>query len=509
MRSLLFVVVVLVGGGSAAFAADFPNILVLLADDLGYGDLGCYNATSKVPTPHIDRLAAEGMRLTDAHSPATVCTPSRYSLLTGRMCFRTGAQGVLTGVDGPLIEPGRLTLPRLLQAKGYDTACVGKWHVGMTFFQADGKPVAASGGDLEKVRLVDFSRPFTNGPLDAGFDYFFGTACCPTTDWLYAYLENDRVVEPPTTIVRPDAKNWLEYEFFRTGLKAPGFEFREADLEFLEKSKAFLEEHARERRDRPFFLYHATQAIHLPALPAQQFVGQTNAGPLGDFIAEFDQLAGELLKTLERLKLADNTLVILTSDNGPEIVAARMREDHDHDSARPWRGLKRDNWEGGHRVPFIARWPGRIPAGTTSDETLCLTDILATCAAIVGEKLPPDAGEDSFDMLPALVGEKTDAPLRPFVIHQTMTNKLAIRSGRWKFLDHRGAEGNDYAANPMLRKYQLPDTEPDAPGQLYDLVNDPGETRNVFAKHPDVVTRLHGQLEQAKRVGRSTPLHRD
>ncbi len=506
MRLSFMITLVLFVSSSRAISSDLPNILVILADDLGYGDVGCYNSASKVPTPHLDRLASEGMRFTDAHSPATVCTPSRYALLTGRMCFRTGTQGVLTGVDGPLIEKGRLTLPALLAKQGYDTACVGKWHVGMTFLQADGTPVPASGGDLDKVRRVDFARSFRDGPLEAGFGSFFGTACCPTTDWLYAYLENDRFVETPKTVLRSEAKHWLAYDSFRTGLGAPGFDFREVDLVFLEKSVAFLERHVRERTDRPFFLYHATQAVHLPALPAKQFVGRSQAGPLGDFIIEFDHVVGELMATLDRLNLADNTLVILSSDNGPEIVATRVREDYGHESARPWRGLKRDNWEGGHRVPFIARWPGKIPAGTTSDETICLTDIMATCAAIVGAQLPADAAEDSFNLLPALTGERQDAPIRPFVLHQTMTNKLAIRSGRWKLLDHPGSGGNDYQAQPCLRPYRLPDTAPDAPGQLYDLVADPGETRNLYFQHPDVVSRLQRLLQDAKRTGRSAPV---
>jgi arylsulfatase A len=200
------------GGVQATFAAPAsrPNIVVVLADDLGYGDVACYNPESKIATPNLDRLAVEGMRFTDAHSPSTVCTPSRYSLLTGRMCFRTGLRGVFTGVDGPLIEPGRLTIAELLRRQGYATACVGKWHLGMTFYGSDGRPVAPRGGGLDKVRQVDFSRPIRNGPTEAGFDYFFGTACCPTTDWLYAYIENDRVVESPTELVKPrQAIGWI------------------------------------------------------------------------------------------------------------------------------------------------------------------------------------------------------------------------------------------------------------------------------------------------------------
>lgn len=487
---------------SSHAASERPNIVFILADDLGYGDVGCYNSESKIPTPHLDRLAEQGLRFTDAHSPSTVCTPSRYSLLTGRMCFRTGMRGVFTGVDGPLIESDRLTVAQLLSDHGYATACVGKWHVGMTFLNHDGDPVAARGGGVEKVRKVDFDRPIQNGPRDVGFDYFFGTVCCPTTDWLYAYIENSRIVEAPTELVRPETEHWLQYEHFRSGLKSPDFEFRNVDLKFLEQSVHFLEQHASERPDEPFFLYHATQTAHLPALPAEQFVGETEAGPLGDFIFEFDYLVGELLATLERLEMDDNTLVIVSSDNGPEIVVTHMREEYGHDSARPWRGLKRDNWEGGHRIPFIARWPGRIAPGRISDQTICLTDFMATCASIVDTDLPEDTAEDSHDLLPLLLGESTDEPHREFTLHQTISNAIAIRRGPWKLLDHRGSGGNNYD-NERLQPYAIPDSAPDAPAQLYNLADDPGETRNLYSDEPDVVTELRAMLERSKAAGRS------
>lgn len=482
-----------------------PNVVFILADDMGYGDVGCYNPESKVPTPHLDRLARQGIRFTDAHSASTVCTPSRYGLLTGRMCFRTGLRGVFTGVDGPLIERGRLTVAELLRREGYATACVGKWHVGMTFLQPDGQPVAPRGGGLEKVRRVDFTRRIEDGPTKLGFDYFFGTACCPTTDWLYAYIENDRVVEAPTAIVRPDTQYWLQYEHFRAGLKAPGFEFRNVDLEFLDRSVRFLESHVRRQPGKPFFLYHATQAVHLPAMPAKQFVGKTEAGPLGDFIYEFDYVVGALLDALDRLGVADHTLVMVSSDNGPEIVITHMREQFGHDSARPWRGMKRDNWEGGHRVPFLARWPGKIPPGSVSDETICLTDVMATCAAIVGAKLPENAGEDSYNILPALLGRPHGQPVRDHTLHQTISNAMGIRRGPWKLLAHKGSGGNNYERSAILSKYRLPDTDPEAPGQLYNLDSDPGETRNRYSEQPEIVAELTGRLESCRSSGRSAP----
>ncbi len=495
---------VLSGAACPPGGAKKPNIIMILADDLGYGDIACFNPESKVPTPNLDKLAGQGIRFIDAHSPSTVCTPSRYSLLTGRMCFRTGLRGVFTGVDGPLIEKGRLTVAKLLKQQGYATACVGKWHVGMTFFGKDGKPVAPRGGGLEKVRKVDFTKAIRDGPTDVGFDTFFGTVCCPTTDWLYAYIEDDHIVEAPEAVVKPKTRHWLEYEHFRAGLKAPGFEFRNVDLVFLEKSIGFMERHVRENPGKPFFLYHATQTAHLPAMPAKRFVGATKAGPLGDFIFEFDYVVGELMKALDRLGIADDTLVMVSSDNGPEIVITRMREEHGHDSAHPWRGLKRDNWEGGHRVPFIARWPGKIKPGSVSDQTICLTDVMATCAAVTGAELPADAGEDSINILPALLGGKGGQPVRAYTLHQTISNAMGIRHGPWKLLDHKGSGGNNYSRGE-LTKYAIEDTDPGAPGQLYNLDEDPGERKNLYSKQPKIVSELKERLEAFRTSGRSAP----
>jgi arylsulfatase A-like enzyme len=286
---------------------------------------------------------------------------------------------------------------------------------------------------------------------------------------------------------------------------APDFDLEEVDLLFLEKSKQFLQQHVKTNPEQPFFLFHSAQAVHLPSFPADQFKGKTKAGPHGDFIFELDYVVGELMKTLQEVGVAENTLVMFSSDNGPEVTSTiHMRSDYQHDGARPWRGMKRDNWEGGHRVPFIARWPGKIEPGSTSDQTLNLTDVMATCAAVVDANLPNQAAEDSVNLLPALVGTAPKEMIRPYTMHQTISLALAIRKGPWKYLDHKGSGGNSYE-RPDLKAFALPDTAPEVTGQLYNLQTDPGETRNLAGKHPEIVKELKAQLEQYKQSGRSVP----
>ena len=486
-----------------------PNVIVILADDLGYGDVGCYNPESKIATPNLDRMAKAGMRFTDAHSPCTVCTPTRYSLMTGRMAFRVPNGGrVFAGAGGPsLIQPNELTLPGLLREQGYSTACVGKWHVGLTFYADDGKPIHESG--LEAVKRIDYSREIDGGPIDCGVDYFYGTACCPTTDWLYAYVDGKKIPNPP--VKRLDRTTLPKHPYAndnRRGMKADDFDLEEVDLQFLKKSQQFLKNHVEKKPETPFFLFHSTQAVHLPSFPGNQFKGKTESGPHGDFIFELDYVVGELMKTLEDLNIDDNTLVIFTSDNGPEVPTVHyMRKDHQHDGARPWRGVKRDNWEGGHRVPMIVRWPGKVPAGKVSSQLTSLTDVMATIAEVVGAEIPDDAAADSFSMLPAFLGTAGDDPIRPYILQQGFggSRYLAIRRDNWKYLAHKGSGGNNYDKHKLLKQYQLPELEPDAPGQLYNLQSDPGETTNLSSKHPGIVKELSTLLQKSIADGRSVP----
>jgi arylsulfatase A-like enzyme len=360
---------------------------------------------------------------------------------------------------------------------------------------------------MEDIAKIDFARRVEGGPLEHGFERFFGTACCPTTDWLYAFLDGDRIPVPPAG---PLDKTKLPRHPYandcRAGLLAPDFPMEEVDLVFLEKSRAFLEEHRRRSPEQPFFLYHAMQAVHLPSFAGREFRGKSGAGPHGDFLAEMDALVGLLLAELERQGFADDTLVLFSSDNGPETTSVvHMRKDHAHDGARPWRGVKRDAWEGGHRVPLIVRWPGRVKPGTTSDQLVCLTDVMATLAAITGSELPNDAAEDSFDLLPVLEG-RAETAIRPYLLTQAFggARTLSIRRGQWKYIDHPGSGGNDYQRGE-LRVFALPELAPEAAGQLYDLASDPGETKNLCTERPELARELKALLEESKATGRSAP----
>jgi arylsulfatase A-like enzyme len=455
-----------------------PNLVLILADDLGYGDPRCYNAASKVPTPNLDRLAAQGLRFTDAHTPCAVCTPTRYGLLTGRYCWRTRLKrGVLQGYSPALIEPSRLTLASLLKRHGYATACVGKWHLGL--------------GDRDKT---DYDRPLSPGPNAVGFDYFFGIPASLDMP-PYVFVENERVTEAPTATIGASAMRRNGGKgFWRAGAIAPGFKHQDVLPKITEKALAWL---GKQSKDRPFFLYFALTAPHTPWLPTAEFEGKSGAGPYGDFVAQVDAVTGRVLKALDDAKLADDTLVIFTSDNGAHWLPSDI-EKWKHRANDGWRGQKSDVWDGGHRVPFIARWPSHVPAGKTSDELICLTDVLATAAALVSDKLPADAGEDSFDLLPVLLGKKLVKPVREAVVHQSGDGTLGIRQGPWKLVTALGSHGFSVPRNVQPK--------PGGPqGQLYNLHDDPAEQHNLWLDRPEVVKRLTALLEKYKAEERSRP----
>jgi arylsulfatase A-like enzyme len=467
--------------GAACLAADaaqppsFPNIVYVLADDLGIGDLACYNPVSGIPTPHADRLAGQGMRFTDMHSPSAVCTPTRYGIMTGRYCWRTRLQqGVLWGYDTSLIESGRSTVASLLRSRGYHTAGFGKWHLGL--------------GSGERV---DYSKPLRPGPLDYGFDYYFGIPASLDME-PYVYFENDRVLEQPTA--HTAGKNSPRGVFWRPGPIAPQFQVEGVLPQLRERAVSYIRSRA-ERPGQPFFLYLALTAPHTPWLPSSSFRGVSKAGDYGDFVAETDDVLGSVVHALDQHGLARNTLIIFTSDNGADWFPADQ-ERYPHRANGTWRGLKRDIYEGGHRIPFIARWPGKTRAGSVSNQLGCLTDLLATAADITKASLARDAGEDSFSLLPALTHARGGG-VRDAVVHHSSEGLFAIRQGRWKLVLGRGSGGS---SKPVREE-----PTPGGPaGQLYDLSSDPAETRDLYSRQPKVVAQLAALLDKYRREGRST-----
>jgi arylsulfatase A len=461
-----------------------PNIVFIMADDMGYGDLGCYGAT-KIHTPHMDRLAREGIRFIDAHSSAAVCTPSRYSVLTGRYCWRSRLkQWVLWGFEPPLIEPERLTVAALLSANGYATAAIGKWHLGLGWTTVDGEPPLADG------RNVDYAVPLQGGPLELGFD----TCFCITGSLdmaPYCFIEDDHSLGVPSVEKDP----YLPQQ--REGLMVPDWRDDLVDVRFAERAVAFIDRHAEERPDQPFLLYLTPSAPHRPCAPPHFMEGASEAGARGDMVALVDWMIGQIDDALARHDLRDETLIIITSDNGARLANYDGR-DYGHKSNGNLRGQKADIWHGGHREPFIARWPGHIAPGTTSDQLTCLSDLMATCADILGTSLPANAGQDSYSFLPALTGRPASGPVRDALVHHSGDGMFSLRKGPWKLIRGLGSGGfsEPKHAEPV----------PGGPlGQLYDMRDDWRETGNVWLERPAVVEALSHLLDATQSQGFSRP----
>ncbi len=476
-------------------ASDRPNIVYILADDMGYGDLSCLNERSKITTTHLDRMAAEGMAFRDAHATSAVCTPSRYSILTGRYNWRsTLKQGVGWGYSEPLIEPDRLTVPALLASHGYHSGCFGKWHLGWRWGRREGAADPPADRDTPDYAGddVDFARPIEGGPTAVGFDAFFGISA--SLDMApYVYVEDDRVTALPDR-VDPGREG---KEFWREGPIAPDFEHADVLPKLTEKAVAYIEERA--ATSDPFFLYFPLPAPHTPILPSEPFRGASGTNEYGDFCLMVDDVVGQVMAALERAGAAEDTILIFTSDNGCSPMAdfAELAA-VGHEPSYHFRGHKFDIYEGGHRIPLLARWPNGIAPGTSSDETVCLADLLATLADILGEELPADAGEDSVSNLPLWRGGSLDAALREATVHSSVDGSLAIRKGRWKLEMCPGSGGRSYPAPG-------PESEGLPPVQLYDLGADVGERRNLQAEQPEIVEELTNLLTRYVDNGRSTP----
>lgn len=474
-------------------AADKPNVVFILADDQGYGDVTALNPEGKIPTPHIDRLAKEGMIFPDAHSSSSVCTPTRYSVLTGRYHWRTHLQkGVLGGFSPPLIAEDRLTVAGFLGDHGYHTACIGKWHLGFDWPLKEGG-TANDAGDFSSGFKdgwkVDYTGEIQNGPVDVGFDHFWGISA--SLDMApYVYI-NDRVPTEPATV---------EKAFHRKGPAAASFEAVNVLPDFTREAVRYIGERAGPAKEgTPFFLYFPLNAPHTPIVPTEEWLGKSGVNIYGDFTMQVDGTVGQILEALDEHGLTENTLVIFTTDNGcspqakfPELEAAG------HQASYIYRGHKADIYEGGHRVPFLARWPEKVEAGSRSDQLIGQFDLLATCAEILGAEVPENAGEDSVSFLPALLGTD-DAPLREHLISQSINGSFAIREGDWKLALCPGSGG---WSDPRPGRF---DTETMPPFQLFDLSQDPGEKNNLAEAHPDKVESLKATLAKLVERGRSTP----
>ncbi len=451
-------------------AAEQPNIVYILCDDLGYGDVQCLNPErGKIKTPHFDRLASQGMTFTDAHSGSSVCTPTRYGLLTGRYAWRTRLQnGVLDGYVDPLITADRLTVPGLLKQQGYHTACIGKWHLGFTIEGADKSGGGKKAGDKGNGAGAPVGAITHDGPVTRGFDEFFGFH---HARMMKSVFEQDRV----TQLIEP-------IDMLPT---------------LAAKASALVTERA--KSGQPFFLYLPLSSPHTPIVPSKKWQGKSGLGDYADFVMETDWAIGEVLAALDTAGIANNTLVIATSDNGCSPAANTNKlEAQGHFASAQLRGYKADIWDGGHRVAFFVRWPDRVKASSRCAQLICHTDLMATCADIVGVKLPDNAGEDSVSILPALIGKETP-PLREAVVHHSINGTFAVRQANWKLELCAGSGGWGKPSDAEAKKQGLPDV------QLYDLSTDIAESKNLQAEHPDVVARMTKILNQQIADGRSTP----
>lgn len=452
-----------------------PNIIFILVDDMGYGDVQCLSPEGKIATPNMDRLPREGMMFTDAHSSSAVCTPTRYGILTGRYCWRSRLKkSVIWEHEKALIENGRLTVGGMLQQKGYATAAIGKWHLGEDWQTRDGKEAEKTGAN------VDYSKPFKNGPTTRGFDYFFGNAAINMAP--YCFVENDRTVGIPSVK-------------FGSGFKAPGYELSEVMPSITQKAVEYITQKAHEQK--PFFLYFSLTAVHGPIVPAKEWQGKSGLTPYADFVMQTDWTVGQVLDALDRGGITDRSFVILASDNGCAPGEALALAKFGHRPSSTFRGYKTDLYEGGHRIPLLVRWPGRVKPGAICSDTVSLADFMATVPEVVGFKLPDNAAEDSVSILPALLGV-AKGPRHEATVYNTYSGSLAIRKGPWKLIFVKGSGGWSQPL-PGTDPLRLPQV------QLYNLSNDLGESTNVQDQHPDVVKELTALMQSYVDRGRSTP----
>ena len=481
-------------------AADKPNIIIIYADDLGYGDLTCYSSESKITTPHLDKLASEGMRFTDAHSSSGICSPSRFALLTGNYHWRR-QHGIVNAFGKPFFHDSDFTLPQMLKSKGYHTAAIGKWHLGFDWDavkKPGAKPKKAGKRMTWGPEAFDWSKTVPGGPLARGFDYYFGDGTINFPP--YCWMENDKVTEVPTEDLdlkgmKTKEGNWE----FRPGPMVKDWDPYKVLPTLAKKSVEFIKQ---QRKDRPFFLYFALPSPHAPIIPNDEFDGKTKAGPYGDFVYQSDYIAGQVINALKEKGLEENTIVIFSADNGPEKYAYPRIDKFDHVSMGELRGLKRDIYEGGHRVPFIVKWPGIIKAGSVSNEVLNQVDVMSTIASIVGYELNNEVAVDSYNMLPVWKGETYKSPVREATIQNTKDNMYAVRKGNYVLINaytgqHTGAPSSYH------QKSGYPKPNKKGKPQLFDLSTDLSQKKDLASEKPEMVKELQKILEKYRSEGRS------
>lgn len=479
----------------ATHAAEQPNIVFILADDLGYGDVQCLNPErGKIPTPQLDLLAKEGMTFTDAHTTSSVCTPTRYSILTGRYNWRTKLQkSVLDGYGEPLISPQRMTVPSFLRENGYTTAMIGKWHLGLGIATTDGKKAKASGGLKGKkgkgefppaeLSNIDWKKPIKDGPVDLGFESWYG---------ITASLDF-----PPYVWIRD--RDWLGEgthvkAFHRDGPASEDFEAIDVLDKLTAEAVKFITDY---KSEKPFFIYMPLPSPHTPIVPTDKWQGKSGMGDYADFVMQTDDVVGQVVKALDNRGFSENTIVIFTSDNGCSPRADfKNLESHGHFASAQFRGAKADIWEGGLRVPFFVKWPKAIKPGSVSDAFVCQVDLLATCADLVDETLPKNAGEDSESILPIFKGEKADFSRKGIISH-SVSGHFAYREGKYKLILAAGSGGWMAPTEGAAKKKGLPKA------QLYDLEADPGEQNNLYKSQPETAERLLAQLTEYVNSGAS------
>ncbi len=471
-----------------------PNIIYILADDLGYGDISSYNPSGKIKSPHIDKLAAQGMRFTDAHSPSAVCTPTRYGILTGRYSWRSPLKsGVLTGKSKALIPKNRSTVASLLKKSGYHTAFIGKWHLGWNWAEKDTANFGGEGWNSKDFDNLDFTQNIVHSPNDLGFDYAYGHS--GSLDMApYVYVENERITADVYNVTEDTGK----YTWWRKGPTASDFVHEDVTPNFFRKSMAYIKE--RSEKDAPFFLYLALPSPHTPILPTAEWQGKSGINPYADFMMQVDDYVGQVMETVRAQGIEENTIIVFTSDNGCSPQADfEILTEHGHDSGAGFRGHKADIYEGGHRVPFIMKWPSKIAPYSTSAATISLTDLMATCADLVNTPLKENEAEDSFSLVPLFDSKETTSYMREATVHHSINGSFAIRKGNYKLILAPGSGGWSY---PIPGK----DDVSDLPKyQLYDLAVDPSESENIVALHPEIVNKLTQLMVSYIEKGRSTP----